>query len=673
MSLQESNWDALLSLHPGFVETVARRVLQLAATLDDAPQRQAEDLLTVAQVAARLRVNPRWVYAHQAELGAIRLGPGPKARLRFDPHAVEANLLSHAAGPGAIAVMRASAPTSRRRRRLQSRPLPALDRIARDRWLHAMAGAGPRRKTRKTKPPAAERRAGRPAKGGVVTWTRQNGDVGYGVRFTDQHGERQYERCGLASEGWSLTRAQIELANFEQLVRAGVYEPTPDIVPVEDRDPVFAPFARAFLAEHAVETASNTRELNRGLLHNHLMPYLGALRLSQITWSVIDSYKKQRLMLAQRISAASASGTPLRDQDNRPLRLSERTINMSIGLLAMVLDEAVRRPDLHLSANVARDKKLKVKVPKKAARDWLEPEEVLCLLEAGELMDNPVRPETVRKAAEVRRLRDVEHLTNKQAAAVLGISEAGAAWLYYRRATRTTSQRRAIIAVLTASGTRNTELCRLRWQDIDFAGSKIRIRAAKTPAGIREIDMTPWLREQLLAHKASLVAPDQTAPVFPTRAGTFRNKDNLNHRVIAPVQRAAAKLRTERGLAPLPTRLSAHVFRRTYATLMAEAGAPPKYVQIQLGHESTRLTLDVYTRVSESRDRRKVACAFDELMAGAIPHQADPARQRPADDLLAPALDQTVSSPAEQLGVLAATCWPSVGDSASERTATSRQ
>ena len=255
-----------------------------------------------------------------------------------------------------------------------------------------MPGAGPRRKTRKTKSAVPNRRPGRPGKGGVVTWTRQNGDVGYGVRFTDQHGERQYERCGLASEGWSLTRAQIELANFEQLVRAGLYAPTPDIVPVEDRDPVFAPFARAFLAEHAVETAPNTRDLNCGLLDNHLMPYFGNLRLSQITWSAIDSYKKQRLMLAQRIRAASARGRPLRDEDNRPLRLSERTINMSIGLLAMVLDEAVRRPDLHISANVARDKKLKVKVPKKAARDWLEPEEVLCLLEAAELVDNPVRP-----------------------------------------------------------------------------------------------------------------------------------------------------------------------------------------------------------------------------------------------------------------------------------------
>jgi Phage integrase family len=105
--------------------------------------------------------------------------------------------------------------------------------------------------------------------------------------------------------------------------------------------------------------------------------------------------------------------------------------------------------------------------------------------------------------------------------------------------------------------------------------------------------MTPWLREQLLAYKASLGELAPLAPVFPTRAGTFRDKDNLNARVIAPVQRACAKPRSEPGLAPLPTGLSAHVFRRSYATLMAEAGAPPKYVQAQLGHESTRLTLDV--------------------------------------------------------------------------------
>ncbi len=477
------------------------------------------------------------------------------------------------------------------------------------------------------KPPAHKsRKRGRPKTGSVETWTRKNGDVGFGVRFFDQDGIRRYERCGLASEGWSHRRAEIELENFERLVQARAYIPTPDAVPTEDRDPAFGAFARTFLAEHAVETAPNTRDLNENLLEHHLAPYFERLRLSQITWSAVDSYKKQRLMLMQRIRAARASGTPLRDWNDRPMRLSERTINMSIGLLAMILDEAVRRPDMDLGANPARDKKLRVKVPKKTVRDWLEPDEVITLLEAAEHVDNPVRPETERKAREVRRLRDEEGLTVKQIAEQLDMSQGGVCWLYTRHRPRIVSRRRAIIATLTASGTRNSELCLLRWQDLDFQRCKIRIPAAKTNRGVREIDMTPWLREQLLTYKASLGETQPEDPVFPTRDATFRDKDNMNRRVIGPVQRAAAALRTERGLAPLPTGLSAHVFRRTYITLMAEAGAPITYVQDQVGHESARLTLEIYARVSRSRDRAKWGRAFDEIMAGAVPPDAyDPA------------------------------------------------
>ena len=42
-------------------------------------------LLTVAQVARRFQVHPSWVYANARRLGALRLGTGPKAPLRFDP------------------------------------------------------------------------------------------------------------------------------------------------------------------------------------------------------------------------------------------------------------------------------------------------------------------------------------------------------------------------------------------------------------------------------------------------------------------------------------------------------------------------------------------------------------------------------------------------------------
>jgi integrase len=136
--------------------------------------------------------------------------------------------------------------------------------------------------------------------------------------------------------------------------------------------------------------------------------------------------------------------------------------------------------------------------------------------------------------------------------------------------------------------------------------------------------MTPWLREELLTFRASRNEILGEAPAFPTRTGGFRDKDNLNRRVIGPIQRAAAQLRADRGLPPLPTKLSAHVFRRTYITLMAGAGAPITYVQDQVGHESARLTLEIYARVSRSRDRAKWGRALDELMAGAVPRDAAP-------------------------------------------------
>jgi integrase len=465
-------------------------------------------------------------------------------------------------------------------------------------------------------------RGGRPRSGDVVEWQRKNGDRGYGVRFYDSDGVRHYERCGLESEGWSRRRAEIELENFVRLVEAGAYAPTPDARPTREQDPLFGVFARAFLAEHAVEVKPATREFYENVLEQHVAPYFEKRRLTQITWSSIDGYKKQRLMLMQRIRAARARGNPLRDSNLQPLRLSERTINHSIELLALFLDEAVRRPDIALVGHPARDKKLRIRVPKKDVRDWLEPDEILSLLEAAELIDNPVKPETLRKANEVRRLRDEEKLTIKAIAAELGMSEGGVCWLYQRRKARARSARRAIIATLAASGTRNTELCAVRWRDLDFQHSKIRIRRSKTARGIREVDMTPWLRDELLAYRASREEVSAEAPTFATAGGGFRDKDNLNRRVIGPVGRAAEELRGERGLPPLPAKLSAHVFRRTYITLMAEAGAPITYVQDQVGHESGRLTLEIYARVSRSCDRARWGRAFDELMSGAVPEEA---------------------------------------------------
>jgi integrase len=129
--------------------------------------------------------------------------------------------------------------------------------------------------------------------------------------------------------------------------------------------------------------------------------------------------------------------------------------------------------------------------------------------------------------------------------------------------------------------------------------------------------MIPWLREELLAYRAAVGSPDLDAPVFPTRDGAHRTKDNLNRNVIRPVVRAANDARRERGMPPLPVAVTAHTFRRTYVTLMLEAGAPLTYVQEQVGHEDTKTTQEIYARVLRRQQRAKVGAAFNELMYGA--------------------------------------------------------
>lgn len=82
---------AIQQLAPETIEQIALRVVQLlqqapfaGAQETTAAGEQPAGLLTAAQLAERLGVSRAWVYQHARRLGAITLGDGPKARLRFD-------------------------------------------------------------------------------------------------------------------------------------------------------------------------------------------------------------------------------------------------------------------------------------------------------------------------------------------------------------------------------------------------------------------------------------------------------------------------------------------------------------------------------------------------------------------------------------------------------------
>jgi hypothetical protein len=88
------------------------------ATYAPSYARDGEALVKAKAVAAYLGVDVSWVYAHADELGARRLGSGPKARLRFSLIEVDSRLTACVAGResnGAGSAM--VEPKPRRRRR----------------------------------------------------------------------------------------------------------------------------------------------------------------------------------------------------------------------------------------------------------------------------------------------------------------------------------------------------------------------------------------------------------------------------------------------------------------------------------------------------------------------------------------------------------------------------
>lgn len=72
----------------------------------DRPGQPAHQLLEAKELARELSVSVDYVYAHAVELGAMRLGDGPKARLRFDLRTAQSAMRERKQPPSAIASRR---------------------------------------------------------------------------------------------------------------------------------------------------------------------------------------------------------------------------------------------------------------------------------------------------------------------------------------------------------------------------------------------------------------------------------------------------------------------------------------------------------------------------------------------------------------------------------------
>ena len=177
----------------------------------------------------------------------------------------------------------------------------------------------------------------------------------------------------------------------------------------------------------------------------------------------------------------------------------------------------------------------------------------------------------------------------------------------------------AIFLTAAFSGLRRGELLALRWRDVDFTGSLIRVRASyaagqvTTPKSgkVRSVPMAPDVAKALakLGERGYKTGDDDL--VFVGQLGSFVDPSALRRRYDAAVKRAGLR------------KLRFHDLRHTFGTRMI-AKADIRRVQEWMGHADVQTTMKYLHYVPRDDDARLVAEAFEvaALPAGSEPSPA---------------------------------------------------
>jgi integrase len=402
-------------------------------------------------------------------------------------------------------------------------------------------------------------------KGEVTEHVAKDGRTYRTLRFYAD-GKRRRVPLGVVSEGDAERALRHAMADVE---RGTWVAPEPvraaSVPTVGEGVPTFHEFAREWWALRKDDLAPNTQADYKWRLEVHLIPYFGPLPLDAITFETIDRYRA-----GKRKGVVYDEGREVGHA--RPL--SPRSINMTVTLLGAILERASKRK--LIDGNPAKDSDLRVK-ESAPTRSYLDSAaQISALLDAAATLD--------RRAAKDRR-----HV-----------------------------ERRAMLAVLVFAGLRISELCALRWRDVDLAGGWLHT-GSKTDAGVRKVKVRPVLRDELLALRGRHQDAPQDAYVFATRSGGELSADNFRNRVLgkpgavvdgkrtgaAGAVGCAAKQLEAAGLPPLPAKLTPHSLRRTFCSLLYALGEDPGVVMDEMGHTDPALALRVYRQAMRRGEDEK--------------------------------------------------------------------
>jgi integrase len=166
---------------------------------------------------------------------------------------------------------------------------------------------------------------------------------------------------------------------------------------------------------------------------------------------------------------------------------------------------------------------------------------------------------------------------------------------------------RPVVAALTLAGLRVSELCALNCEHVDLARRELRVLDAKTPAGVRCVDIHDDLQEELAAYKAARGATWKPgAPAFVNARGKRWTRNAIAQHVIPPALEGANRQRTDAGLPAIREEVTPHTLRYTCIASLFAAGADQEYVADQVGHEDVTTTNRIYRYVLQRRRRGEI-------------------------------------------------------------------
>jgi integrase len=170
------------------------------------------------------------------------------------------------------------------------------------------------------------------------------------------------------------------------------------------------------------------------------------------------------------------------------------------------------------------------------------------------------------------------------------------------------------------TGLRPSEQIIVKWGKVDWATNQLRIDAAKTygrekgtkTSTIRDVDLTPRAVAALVAMKPATFMKGLDHPIFwnPDTKKIWASERNQREVYFTPT------------LKRLDIRLRGAVqTRHTYATTALMGGINPAYIARQMGHSTTAMLFQTYSKWIDSGDKGREAAKLAELYA---PKQLSP-------------------------------------------------